>query len=265
MEYRYVIYESKDQIGWITLNRPDVMNAINQEMAGEIVSACRWAEEDDSVRVVVLKGAGEKAFSAGMDLKERAERSFSAIERRQLKIAPGVINFPTQAVAAISKPTIAAIQGYAVGGGLEIALACDIRIASEDAKLGLTEVRRGMIPGSGGTQRITRLVGPAKALEICLSGNLVDAKEAHRIGLVNEVVRKEELLAAAERLAQAILKGAPISVRFIKEAVCKGMELPLDQGLRLEADLSALIAATEDCKEGPRAFAEKREPVWKGK
>jgi len=265
MEYRYVIYESKDQIGWITLNRPDVMNAINQEMAGEIVSACRRAEEDDSVRVVVLKGAGEKAFSAGMDLKERAERSFSAIERRQLKIAPGVINFPTQAVAAISKPTIAAIQGYAVGGGLEIALACDIRIASEDAKLGLTEVRRGMIPGSGGTQRITRLVGPAKALEICLSGNLVDAKEAHRIGLVNEVVRKEELLAAAERLAQAILKGAPISVRFIKEAVCKGMELPLDQGLRLEADLSALIAATEDCKEGPRAFAEKREPVWKGK
>ncbi len=265
MEYRYVIYESKDQIGWITLNRPDVMNAINQEMAGEIVSACRRAEEDDSVRVVVLKGAGEKAFSAGMDLKERAERSFSAIERRQLKIAPGVINFPTQAVAAISKPTIAAIQGYAVGGGLEIALACDIRIASEDAKLGLTEVRRGMIPGSGGTQRITRLVGPAKALEICLSGNLVDAKEAHRIGLVNEVVRKEELLAAAERLAQAILKGAPISVRFIKEAVCKGMELPLDQGLRLEADLSALIAATEDCKEGPRAFAEKREPVWTGK
>jgi len=265
MDFRHIIYEAKDQIGWITLNRPEVMNAINQEMAGEIVSACRRAEEDESVRLVIFKGAGEKAFSAGMDLKERAERTFSVIDRRQLKIAPGVINFPTQAVAAITKPTIAAINGYAVGGGLEITLACDIRIASEDAKLGLTEVRRGMLPGSGGTQRIARLVGISKALEICLSGQLVDAEEALRIGLVNEVVVKAELLAAAERLAQAILKGAPISIRFIKEAIYKGMELPLDQGLRLEADLSALIATTEDCREGPRAFAEKREPVWKGR
>ena len=265
MEYRHVIYESKEQIGWITLNRPEVMNAINQEMSGEIVSACRRAEEDESVRLVILKGAGEKAFSAGMDLKERAEKTFSVIERRQLKVIPGAINMPTQAVAAITKPTIAAVNGYAVGGGLEIALACDIRIASEDAKLGLTEVRRGMLPGSGGTQRLSRIVGVAKALEICLSGQLVDAEEALRIGLVNEVVRREELLAAAERLAQAMLKGAPISIRFIKEAIYKGMELPLDQGLRLEADLSALIATTEDCKEGPRAFAEKREPVWKGK
>lgn len=265
MDFQTILFEVRNQIAWITFNRPEVMNAINQEMAGEIVSACRRAEEDESARLVIFKGAGEKAFSAGMDLKERAERSFSAIERRQLKIAPGVINFPTQAVAAISKPTIAAINGYAVGGGLEIALACDIRIASEDAKLGLTEVRRGMIPGSGGTQRLSRLVGSAKASEICLSGQLVDAKEAWRIGLVSEVVRREELLAAAERLSKAILKGAPISIRYIKEAIYKGMELPLDQGLRLEADLSALIATTEDCKEGPRAFAEKREPVWKGK
>lgn len=265
MEFRYVLYEVTDQIGWITFNRPDVMNAIHQEMAGEIVSACRKAEEDESVRLVIFQGAGEKAFSAGMDLKERAERTFSVIERRQSKVSPGTINFPTQAVAAISKPTLAAINGYAVGGGLEIALACDVRIASEDAKLGLTEVRRGMIPGSGGTQRISRLVGPAKALEICLSGNLVGAQEALRIGLVNEVAAKEGLRAAAERLAQAMLKGAPVSLRFIKEAVNKGMELSLEQGLRLEADLSALIATTEDCKEGPRAFAEKREPIWKGK
>ena len=265
MEYRYVIYESKEQVGWITLNRPEVMNAINQEMSGEIVSACRRAEVDEGARLVIFKGAGEKGFSAGMDLKERAERTFSPIERRQLKVTPAAINMPTQAVAVITKPTIAAINGYAVGGGLEIALACDIRIASEDAKLGLTEVRRGMLPGSGGTQRLTRIVGIAKALEICLSGQLVDAKEALRIGLINEVVRTEELLAAAERLAKATLKGAPISLRFIKEAITKGMELPLDQGLRLEADLSALIATTEDCKEGPRAFAEKRAPVWKGK
>ncbi|MBI2991076.1 MAG: enoyl-CoA hydratase, partial [Deltaproteobacteria bacterium] len=133
------------------------------------------------------------------------------------------------------------------------------------ARLGLTEVRRGMLPGSGGTQRLSRIVGIAKALEICLSGNLVDAQEAWRLGLVNEVVPREGLFAAAERLAGAVLQGAPISVRFIKEAIYKGVELPLDQALRLEADLSALIATTEDCKEGPRAFAEKRAPVWKGR
>jgi enoyl-CoA hydratase len=265
MEYRHVIYESKEQIGWITLNRPEAMNAFNQEMAGEIVNACRRAEQDESVRVVIFKGAGEKAFSAGMDLKERAERTFSPIERRQLKIAPGAIHFPTQAAAAITKPTIAAINGYAIGGGLELALACDMRIAAKDCKLGLTEVRRGMLPGSGGTQRLARIVGVAKALEICLSGRLVEAEEALSAGLVNRVVPREQLLASAEDLAGAILKGAPISLRFIKEAIQKGIELPLDQGLRLEADLSALIATTEDCKEGPRAFAEKREPIWKEK
>jgi enoyl-CoA hydratase len=265
MEYRSVIYESKDQIGWITLNRPEVMNAINQEMSGEIVSVCRRAEEDEGVRLVIFNGAGEKAFSSGMDLKERAQGApVSVIERRQSKVSPRV-STPTRAVAAITKPTIAAINGYAVGGGLEIALACDLRIASEDAKLGLTEVRHGILPGAGGTQRLTRIVGIAKALEICLSGRLVDGKEAYRIGLVNEVVRREELLAAAGRLAQGILKGAPVSIRYIKEAIYKGMELPLEQGLRLEADLSALIGTTEDSKEGPRAFAEKREPVWKGK
>jgi enoyl-CoA hydratase len=265
MEYRHVIYESKEQIGWITLNRPETMNAFNQEMAGEIVNACRRSEEDESVRVVILKGAGEKAFSAGMDLKERAEKTFSPVERRQLKIAPGTIQFPTQAAAAIGKPTIAAVGGYAIGGGLELALACDIRVASEDCKLGLTEVRRGMLPGAGGTQRLARIVGIAKALEITLSGRLVEAEEALSIGLVNRIVPRMDLLASAEELARAILKGAPISLRYIKEAIYKGTELPLDQGLRLEADLSALIATTEDCKEGPRAFAEKREPVWKGK
>jgi enoyl-CoA hydratase len=264
MDYRNIIYEIRERIGWITLNRPEAMNAITQEMSGEIVSVCRRADDDGDVRAVIFTGAGEKAFSAGMDLKERAEGSYSPLDRRQQKLAPAP-NTPTRAVAAIAKPTIAAINGYAVGGGLEIALACDLRIASENAKLGLTEVRRGMIPGAGGTQRLARVVGVAKALEICLSGRLVDGKEAHRIGLANEVVPAGELAGAAERLAREILKGAPISVRFIKEAVSKGAELPLEQGMRLEADLSALIAATEDCKEGPRAFAEKREPVWKGK
>jgi enoyl-CoA hydratase len=266
MEYVHVIYESKEQIAWVTLNRPEVMNAINQEMGREIVSACRRAQEDKSIRLVILKGAGEKAFSAGMDMKERAQSApFSVIERRQLKVTPGVINMPTQAVAGITKPTIAAIGGYAVGGGLELALACDIRIASENARLGLAEVRRGMLPGSGGTQRLARIVGIAKALQICLSGELVDGREAYRIGLVNAVVPAAELLTAAEGLAHSFLKGAPLSLGYIKEAIYKGIDLSLEEGLRLEADLSALIATTEDGKEGPRAFAENRQPVWKGK
>lgn len=265
MQNTTVIYEVTNQIGWITLNRPDVMNAINQEMSGEIVSACRQAEEDETVRIVIFKGAGEKAFSSGMDLKERAQGApVSVIERRQVKTASEA-NTPTKAVATIAKPTIAAINGYAVGGGLELALACDLRIATEDSKLGLTEVRHGILPGAGGTQRLARAVGIAKALEICLLGQLIDGKEAFRIGLVNQAVAREELIAAAERMAQTLLKGAPFSLRYIKEAIRKGFDLPLEEGLRLEADLSALIGTTEDSKEGPRAFTEKRAPVWKGK
>ncbi|HEY1370892.1 MAG TPA: enoyl-CoA hydratase/isomerase family protein [Candidatus Binatia bacterium] len=259
-----VLYEIKDSIARITLNRPEALNAMNQEMSGEIVSACRRAEADETVRVVIFTGAGDKAFSSGMDLKERAQAPAPPIERRRTKTAPEA-NTPTKAAAAMTKPTIAVINGYAVGGGLELALTCDLRIAAEDAKLGLSEVRRGIIPGAGGTQRLARVVGVAKALELCLSGQLVDGREALRIGLVHEAVAREELAAAAERLAETLLKGAPLSLRFIKEAIRKGSELPLDEGLRLEADLSALIATTEDAKEGPRAFAEKRPAVWKGK
>jgi len=259
-----VVYEVKNRIGWITLNRPEAMNAMSQEMSSEIVSACRRAEHDESVGVVVFTGAGDKAFSAGMDLKERAQAPVPPIERRRTKTAPEA-NTPTKAVGAISKPTIAAINGYAVGGGLELALVCDLRIAATDAKLGLAEVRRGIIPGAGGTQRLARVVGLARALDLGLSGRLVEGAEAFRIGLVHEVVAREELSAAAERLAETLLKGAPLSLRFIKEAIRKGSELPLEEGLRLEADLSALIATTEDAKEGPRAFAEKRPAIWKGK
>ncbi|HKA34250.1 MAG TPA: enoyl-CoA hydratase-related protein [Candidatus Binatia bacterium] len=265
MPYSTVIYEVKNGIALITLNRPEAMNAMNQEMSGEIVSACRRVEADETIGVVIFKGAGDKAFSSGMDLKERAAGApVPPIVRRQAKTAPEA-NTPTKAVAAISKPTIAAINGYAVGGGLELALACDLRIAAADAKLGLAEVRRGIIPGAGGTQRLARVVGLARALELGLSGRLVEGAEAFRICLVHQVVAREELLTAAERLAETLLKGAPLSLRFIKEAIRKGSELPLEEGLRLEADLSALIATTEDAKEGPRAFAEKREPVWKGK
>jgi enoyl-CoA hydratase len=264
MEFQHLLFDVRNKVAWITFNRPESMNAINRQMAQEIIDACRKADLDDQVRIVVFTGAGERAFSAGMDLKERAAGSYSLIERRQEKLSV-VIHTQTRAVAAITKPTIAAIRGYCVGGGLEIALACDMRVAAEDAKLGLTEVRRGIIPGSGGTQRLTRLVGTGRALEMCLTGEPISGSDAYRVGLVNAVVPGDAVLKTAEELAARILKGAPMAVRFIKEAVSKGIELPLEQGLRLEADLSALIATTEDSKEGPRAFAEKRAPVWQGK
>jgi len=264
MEFQTIIYEVKNQIAWLTFNRPESMNAINRQMARDIIEACRQTEEDNNIRIAIFTGAGERAFSAGMDLKERAETGFSPIERRNQKLTQ-TIHTQSRAIAAMTKPTIAAIRGYCVGGGLEMALACDLRVAAQDAKLGLTEVLRGLIPGAGGTQRLPRAIGVTKALELCLTGDTVSGSEAQKLGLVNTAVPGNELRQAAENLANRILKGAPMSVAFIKEAIKKGIELPLEEGLRLEADLSALVGITEDSKEGPRAFAEKRAPVWKGK
>ncbi|MPZ76377.1 MAG: hypothetical protein GEU77_07615 [Deltaproteobacteria bacterium] len=264
MDFQTILFETRNQIAWITFNRPDSLNAMNRQMTRELIDACKQVEQDEGIRIAIFTGAGEKAFSAGMDLKERAETSFSPIERRHQKLT-NTIYTQARAVAAITKPTIAAIRGYCVGGGLEFALACDLRVAAEDAKLGLTEVRRGLIPGAGGTQRLARAVGVTKALEICLTGDNVSGSEAERLGLVNAAVPAGDVLKAAEDLASRILRGAPMSVAFIKEAIKTGIDLPLEEGLRLEADLSALVATTEDSKEGPRAFAEKRAPVWKGR
>src|ERR671910_642866 len=264
MDFQTILFESRAQIAFITLNRPDSLNAMNRQMTRELVDVCQRVDENSGIRIAIFTGAGEKAFSAGMDLKERAETAFSPLERRQQKLTNKIYT-QARAVAAITKPTIAAIRGYCVGGGLEFALACDLRVAAEDAKLGLTEVRRGIIPGAGGTQRLTRAVGVTKAMEMCLTGDPVSGLEAKALGLVNNAVAAADVLKAAEDLAERILKGAPMSVAFIKEAIRKGVELPLEEGLRLEADLSALIGSTEDAKEGPRAFAEKRAPVWRGK
>src|SRR5918995_4595487 len=213
MDFQTIVFETRNQIAWVTFNRPESMNAMNRKMVRELIEACRQAEEDSAVRIAIFTGAGEKAFSAGMDLKERAESSFSPIERRQQKLTNKIYT-QARAVAAITKPTIAAIRGYCVGGGLEFALACDLRVAAEDAKLGLTEVRRGLIPGAGGTQRLARAVGAAKALEICLTGDTVSGSEALRLGLVNLAAPAGDVLKAAEDLAKRILKGAPTSVTF---------------------------------------------------
>src|SRR5207302_9489550 len=187
MEFQTIIYEVKNQIAFVTFNRPESMNAVNRQMTRELVEACKQIEENNAIRIAIFTGAGEKAFSAGMDLKERAESGTSPIERRQQKLS-ATIHTQTRAVAAITKPTIAAIRGYCVGGGLEFALACDMWVAAEDTKLGLAEVKRGRIPGAGDTQRLARTVGVAKALELGLTGDNVTGAEARRLGLVHIVV-----------------------------------------------------------------------------
>lgn len=269
MEGQKILYEVKNGIGWIILNRPESMNAVNQEMQKEIIRFCQQANDDKDVKVVIVRGEGERAFSVGGDIKDRARGALpvtklAPLEGRLAKLAPGV-HTPPQALAAITKPTLALCHGYTIGTGLLMALACDIRIAAENAKLGLSEIRLGFMPASGGTQRMARLIGIPKALELCLSGESVDAQEAFRIGLVNRLVPFNQLIQAGEQMAESFAKGAPLALRCIKEAIYKGSELSLEQGLRLEADLATFVLGTEDAKEGPRAFVEKRPPQWKGK
>ena len=266
-----VLYEVKDRIAWITLNRPESLNAVNRDMVKAMVGFCRAAEEDPNVQVVIFRANGDRAFSVGGDIKDRARNNAAAAEQtesplvqRQAKHAaiPGT---PAPAIAAMNKITIALLHGYTVGTGLLMALACDIRIAAEGARLGVSEVRLGFMAGSGGTQRLPRLVGIPKALEICLSGELYDAAECHRIGLVNQLVPYDQLVAAGEKMAASFLKGAPLALRYIKEAIYKGSEMTLEQGLRYESDLQSMVMQTEDAKEGPRAFVEKRPANWKGR
>jgi enoyl-CoA hydratase len=271
MEDQKVLYEVQDKIAWIVLNRPESLNAVNREMTKSIIDFCHQADEDRNVQVVIFRASGEKAFSVGGDIKDRARANAAAATAeaesplviRQMKHT--AVNTAPQAIAALNKISIALIHGYVVGTGLLMSLACDIRIADENARLGLSEVRLGFMPASGGTQRLARIVGIAKALEICLSGELYEAQEAHRIGLVNQVVPFEKLIETGERMANSFTKGAPLALRYIKEAIYQGSELSLEQGLRLESDLAAMLLTTEDSKEGPRAFVEKRPPVWKGR
>ncbi len=263
-EYEAILYEVRDHIAFVTLNRPEVMNARNRQMTAEIVDACERITADDDVRVAVFTGAGDKAFSTGRDLKEAAaDGPRSVVETRRTRLQGKGADHV--AVAALDKPTIAALKGYAVGGGCELALACDIRVAGDNLKIGLMEARRGIIPGSGGTQRLARVVGRAWALELALTAEPVDAETALRIGLVTHVVPVDQVMEEAERIARLIMANAPVAVRYIKEAIVKGIELPEAEGIRLEADLSALVNTTEDAREGPRAFAEKRAPQWKGR
>lgn len=259
-------YEKQEYIAIITLNRPQVMNAINMEMSRELIEAWTDFRDDPDLWVAVVTGAGEKAFSAGADLKALGAfyQAMSPLQRRaQAETQPGLGGLTRN--LAVWKPIIAAINGYCLAGGLELALACDIRLASENAQLGLTETSRGIIPGAGGTQRLPRLVPPGIALEMIFTAQWIDAQEAYRIGLVNRVVAQAELMGTAVSLAEQICANAPLAVQTAKLAVWQGIDLPLADGLRLEQALAEPLRQTEDVQEGIAAFAEKRKPRFKGR
>jgi len=257
MPYKSVNYERREQIVWLTLNRPSVGNTIDLHLANEIRDACCEINRDENVRVALVTGAGE-SFCSGADLNELA--SFTADEL--IKANPA--SLACRALASVNCPVIAVINGDAIGAGLELALSCDIRIASEDARLGFPETCYGLIPGGGGTQRLPRIVGKGKATEMILTAEPVDAAEAYRIGLITRVVTGKKLFEEAEEIAKRLISRAPIAVRYAKEAVNKGMDMTLEQGLRLEADLSFLLQTTEDRAEGIKAFLEKRTGQFKG-
>src|SRR5881409_1962232 len=260
MAYEAIRYELADAVATITLNRPEVHNAMNQRMREELTGCFGELAQSAEARVVVVTGAGDRAFSAGADIREFLEPQVPV----RFRDARRRVDFRA-AMDRCGQPIIAAIRGFALGGGLELALACDIRIAAEDAQLGLTEINLAIIPGGGGTQRLPRLVGRGKALEMILTGMRVPAAEALRIGLVERVVPVAELMSSAQALARQIADKAPIALRYAKEAVVSGLGLPLADGLRLENDLSALLRTTEDRVEGARAFVEKRKPKWSGR
>jgi enoyl-CoA hydratase/carnithine racemase len=259
MAYEAIRYELTDGIATITLNRPNVHNAMNERMREELTACFGELVRSEDARVVVVTGTGERAFSAGADIREfvapQVPVKFRDGRRR--------VDFRA-AMDRCPQPIIAAIRGFALGGGLELALACDIRIAGEDSQLGLTEVNLAIIPGGGGTQRLPRLVGRGKALEMILTGARIDAREALRIGLVERVVPATEVLSSAQALARALAEKAPVALRYAKEAVVKGLGLPLEDGLRLENDLATLLRTTDDRIEGAKAFLEKRKPRFTG-
>lgn len=260
MAYENLLYEKKEGIGWITFNRPKVLNALNRKTMEELRDILLDAREDSSVRVLILTGAGEKAFIAGADINELARNN--PVEGKETSsFGQGVLHL----LETVGKPSICAINGFALGGGCELALACSIRLASKNAKLGQPEVKLGIIPGYGGSQRLTRLCGKGVAHELCLTGEMITAEEAQRIGLVNHVYEPAELLPAAEAMAKKIIEKAPLAVKYCFEAIERGIEMPLEEGLFLEATLFGLCCATEDMREGTRAFLEKRPAQFKGR
>jgi enoyl-CoA hydratase len=260
MPYENILFEKKDGIAYVTFNRPKVMNALNRKTVEELRDALLDARDDSSVRVLILTGAGEKSFVAGADIGELAQRT--PVDGKDFSLfGQSVFHL----LETLGKPSICAINGFALGGGCELAISCTIRLASKTAKLGQPEVKLGIIPGYGGSQRLARLCGKGVAHELCLTGEMITAEEAQRIGLVNHIYEPAELLPAAEALAKKIIANAPIAVKYTMEAIERGVEMPQEEGLFLEATLFGLSCATEDMREGTKAFLEKRKAEFRGK
>lgn len=259
MNFQNITLEKKNSIAYVTINRPKVLNALNMETMEELRGAFHDIKNDTGVRVVIVTGAGEKSFIAGADIAELSKHN--AVEGKEYTHrGQSVLNL----IENLGKPVIACINGFALGGGCELAMACTMRLASENAKLGQPEVKLGVVPGYGGTQRLPRLVGKGLAMQILLAGEMLTAQEAYRIGLVNEVTAPGELILRAEAIAQKIIANAPLAVQYAMESVNKGMEMTLQEGLYVEAALFGVCCATEDKKEGTTAFLEKRPPQFKG-
>src|SRR5262245_57656567 len=255
-----VTYEKRNAIAYVTLNRPKVLNALNHQVWEDLKTAFEDARADPTVRGVILTGSGDKAFAAGADISELAH--VSAVDAEMsVRFGQGVLDL----IENLGKPVIAAVNGFALGGGCETAMACTIRIAVEHARFGQPEVRLGLLPGGGGTQRLPRLVGRGPALQLILTGDMIGAAEAYRIGLVNEIVPAADLIARAETILKQIFANAPIGVRYSLEAVNRGLDTSLAEGLRLEGSYYGLCAGTDDKKEGTSAFLEKRAPRFQGR
>jgi enoyl-CoA hydratase len=251
--------ERDGPVAVITIDRPDKLNALNEQVRREIMEAVDELAQDDAVKVAVLHGAGEKAFVAGADVAEFADRS--AVEQREVYKHRRVYD----ALADFPKPLIAAVHGYCLGGGSELALACDLRVADRTARFGQAEIRIGLIPGAGGTQRLARLVGPGQAMRIALTGDLVDAEEAHRIGLVEFLVDEGEHVDKAMEIAGRMARWSPVALRLVKRSVRHALETPLTAGLEYEKELFLAAFGSDDGREGVRAFVEKRDPEWTGR
>ena len=257
--YETLLLERRDRVAIITINRPEKRNALNIQTRAEGARILEELRADESIGVLVFTGAGDKAFIAGADIAEFADRT--ALTQRDVMVARSLFT----EIDTFPKPVIAMINGYCLGGGCELALACDLRIASETASFGQPEINLGIIPGGGGTQRLTRLVGEGKAMELILTGEIINAQAAYHIGLVNLVVPAADLEAKTMEIANRIAEKSPVALRMAKEAVKLASRSNLDEGLRREVDLFALCFSSEDKDEGVRAFLEKRKPVFKGK
>ncbi|MGB9498391.1 MAG: enoyl-CoA hydratase/isomerase family protein [Dissulfuribacterales bacterium] len=259
MAYETILFEVKDHIAFITFNRPKVLNAFNVKMLHECIEVLEQCQKDKNIRCVIFRGAGEKAFSAGADILEIKDNDpFMQLAYNRLWIKMFYL------IENIRKPMIASIHGYAPGGGTELSVCCDMVLASDDAKFALAEIKIGVMPGAGATVRLPRWVGKAKAMEILMLGEFMDAKEAHRIGLVNHVVPKEELASFTLEFAKKLVKRSPLALAAVKAAINVGAEMDRDRGIEYALNEFLLLFASKDQKEGMKAFVEKREPVFTG-